>query len=78
MIFFVIARVTLRALVSRRRTVLMLLLAGVPILLGLLVRANTDGIGQVGATVGRRLSPLALRAVIVVVGLVALAVFLLR
>jgi hypothetical protein len=34
--------------------------------------------GQLGATVGRRLSPLALRVVIVVVGLVALAVFLLR
>ena len=34
--------------------------------------------GQLGATVGRRLSPVALRAVIVVVGLVALAVFLLR
>ncbi len=34
--------------------------------------------GQVGATVGRRLSPLALRVFIVVVGLVALAVFLLR
>jgi uncharacterized membrane protein YfcA len=34
--------------------------------------------GQLGATVGRRLSPLALRAFIVVVGLVALAVFLLR
>jgi uncharacterized protein len=34
--------------------------------------------GQVGATFGRRLSPLALRVFIVVVGLVALAVFLLR
>jgi uncharacterized membrane protein YfcA len=34
--------------------------------------------GQLGATVGRRLSPLALRVFIVVVGLVALAVFLLR
>ena len=34
--------------------------------------------GQVGATVGRRLSPLVLRIFIVVVGLVALAVFLLR
>jgi uncharacterized membrane protein YfcA len=34
--------------------------------------------GQVGATVGRRLSPLALRVFIVVVGLVALVVFLLR
>jgi uncharacterized membrane protein YfcA len=34
--------------------------------------------GQVGATVGRRLPPLVLRVVIVVIGLVALAVFLLR
>jgi uncharacterized membrane protein YfcA len=34
--------------------------------------------GQVGATVGRRLSPLVLRVFIVVVGLVSLAVFLLR
>ncbi len=34
--------------------------------------------GQLGATVGRRLSPLALRVFIVVVGLVALAVFLIR
>jgi len=34
--------------------------------------------GQIGATVGRRLSPLVLRIVIVVVGLVALATFLLH
>jgi len=34
--------------------------------------------GQIGATVGRRLPPAVLRVVIVVVGLVALAVFLLR
>ncbi len=34
--------------------------------------------GQIGATVGRRLSPPVLRVVIVVVGLVALTVFLLR
>ena len=34
--------------------------------------------GQIGATVGRRLPPLGLRIVIVVIGLVALAVFLLR
>jgi uncharacterized membrane protein YfcA len=32
--------------------------------------------GQVGATVGRRLPPLVLRGVIVVVGVVALAAFL--
>jgi uncharacterized membrane protein YfcA len=34
--------------------------------------------GQLGATVGRRLSPVALRVVIVVVGLTALATFLLK
>ncbi len=34
--------------------------------------------GQIGATVGRRLSPVVLRVVIVVVGLVALTVFLVR
>jgi uncharacterized protein len=34
--------------------------------------------GQIGATVGRRLPPLVLRVVIVAIGLVALAVFLLR
>jgi ABC-2 type transport system permease protein len=50
MTFVVIARLTLRALLGRRRTVLMLLLAGIPLLVGLLVRANTDGIGEVGPT----------------------------
>jgi uncharacterized membrane protein YfcA len=34
--------------------------------------------GQVGSTIGRRLPPTALRVIIVVVGVVALAVFLLR
>ena len=35
-----IANVTLRALLGRRRTLLMLLVAGAPVLLGLIVRAN--------------------------------------
>ncbi len=43
---------------------------------GLIAAGSIVG-GQLGATVGRRLSPLVLRIVIVVVGLVALATFLL-
>ena len=39
-IFGVLVGVTLRALLGRRRTILLLLLAGVPVLLGLLVRAS--------------------------------------
>ena len=42
---------------------------------GLIAAGSIVG-GQIGATVGRRLPPLVLRAVIVVVGLTALAVFL--
>ena len=40
--FGVLATVTLRALLGRRRTLLMVLLAAMPVLLGLLVRANED------------------------------------
>lgn len=43
-----------------------------------LIAAGSVVGGQLGATVGRRLPPLVLRIVIVVVGLVALASFLLR
>jgi uncharacterized membrane protein YfcA len=42
-----------------------------------LIAAGSVVGGQIGATVGRRLSPVVLRVVIVVVGLVALATFLL-
>jgi uncharacterized membrane protein YfcA len=42
---------------------------------GLIAAGSVVG-GQLGATVGRRLPPMVLRGVIVVVGLVALAVFL--
>ena len=41
-IFATLASVTLRALLGRRRTLLMVLLAAMPVLLGLLVRANED------------------------------------
>jgi len=41
-IFATIASVSLRALLGRRRTLLMVLLAAMPILLGLIVKANSD------------------------------------
>lgn len=66
MIFIEIARVTARALLGRRRTVLMLLLAGVPILVALLVRANVDGISEVGAT----LDGLVVRVILPLIALV--------
>jgi ABC-2 type transport system permease protein len=66
MIFATIAEVTLRALLGRRRTILMLLLAGVPVLLGLLVRANGDGVRDVAAT----LDGIVIRVVLPLVALV--------
>jgi ABC-2 type transport system permease protein len=66
MIFGTIVGVTLRALLGRRRTILMLLLAGVPVLLGLLVRANGSGVRDVGAT----LDGLVVRVVLPLVALV--------
>jgi ABC-2 type transport system permease protein len=61
-----IAAVTLRALLGRRRTILMLLLAAIPVLVGLLVRANREGIGDVGGT----LDGLVIRIVLPLVALV--------
>ena len=72
MTFIVIARVTLRALLGRRRTVLMLLLAGIPLLVGLLVRANTDGIGEVGQTIDGLMVRIILPLVALVFGTAAL------
>jgi len=66
MIFGEIALVTLRALLGRRRTLLMLLLAGIPILVGLIVRANGPGVRDVGAT----LDGLVVRVVLPLVALV--------
>jgi ABC-2 type transport system permease protein len=72
MIFAEIARVTLRALLGRRRTLLMLLLAGIPILVGLLVRANADGIDQVGVTLDGLVVRIILPLVALVFGTAAL------
>jgi ABC-2 type transport system permease protein len=47
MSFLVVARLTLRALVSRRRTILMVLFAAIPILVGLLLRTNSAGVEDV-------------------------------
>jgi ABC-2 type transport system permease protein len=72
MIFAAISRVTLRSLVSRRRTVLMLLLAGVPILVAALVRANTVGIDEVGPTLDGLVVRIILPLVALVFGTAAL------
>jgi ABC-2 type transport system permease protein len=72
MIFIEIARVTLRSLAGRRRTLLMLLLAGIPVLAGLLVRANSDGIDQVGPTLDGLVVRIILPLVALVFGTAAL------
>lgn len=72
MIFAEVARVTLRGLLGRRRALLMLLLAGIPILVGLLVRANTDGITEVGATLDGLVVRIILPLVALVFGTAAL------
>lgn len=66
MIFGEIALITLRALLGRRRTILMLILAGVPILVGLIVRANGRGVPDVAST----LDGLVIRIVLPLVALV--------
>jgi len=66
-IFGEIAITTLRALLGRRRTLLMLLLAAIPIIVGLLVRAN----GRPGpADIGSALDGLVIRVVLPLVALV--------
>ena len=72
MIFVEIAVVTLRALLGRRRTILMLLLAGIPILVGLIVRANSDGVRDVGATIDGLVIRVVLPLVALVFGTAAL------
>lgn len=71
-IFMEVGKVTLRALLGRRRTLLMLLLAAIPILVGLIVRANADGIGEVGATVDGLMVRIILPLVSLVFGTAAL------
>lgn len=72
MIFFDIARVTLRGLAGRRRTLLMLLLAAIPVLVGLLVRANRDGIDAVGGTLDALVVRIILPLIALVFGTAAL------
>ena len=72
MIFSQVASVTLRALVGRRRTVLMILLAAVPILVALLVRANTVGIAEVGQTLDGLVVRIILPLIALVFGTAAL------
>lgn len=72
MIFFVVARVTLRALLGRRRTLLLLLLAAIPILVALLVRANTSGISDVGTTLDGLVVRIILPLIALVFGTAAL------
>lgn len=67
-IFVAIAGLTLRGLLGRRRSLLMLLLGGMPVLLGLLVRANDPGLD--GATLGATLDGFVVRIVLPLIALV--------
>jgi len=68
----------LAGLVNGIAGLLFILVADVDWTVVLLIAVGSVIGGQVGATVGRRLSPFVLRIVIVVVGLVALTVFLVK
>ena len=72
MIFVGVARLTLRAILGGRRTVLMILLAASPVLVGLLVRANQDGIRDVGPTLDGLVVRIILPLVALVFGTAAL------
>jgi ABC-2 type transport system permease protein len=67
-IFATLASVTLRALLGRRRTLLMLLLAAMPVLLGLLVRANEDELRA--EVLGPTIDGLVIRVVLPLIALV--------
>ena len=68
MIFATLASVTLRALLGRRRTILMILLAAMPILLGLLIRANEDELRA--EVLGPTIDGLVIRIVLPLIALV--------
>jgi uncharacterized membrane protein YfcA len=68
----------LAGLVNGVAGVIFLVVAHVDWTVVLLIAVGSIIGGQLGATVGRRLSPIVLRVVIVIVGLVALASFLLK
>jgi ABC-2 type transport system permease protein len=66
--FAVLATVTLRALLGRRRTLLMVLLAAMPVLLGLLIRANEDELRA--EVLGPTIDGLVIRVVLPLIALV--------
>jgi ABC-2 type transport system permease protein len=68
MIFATITTLTIRALLGRRRTLLMLLLAGMPILLGLLIRANDDDLSL--RILGQTIDGIVIRTVLPLIALV--------
>jgi len=68
----IIARVTLRGLLGRRRSILMVLLASVPVLLGLLVRASGREIEAVGPTLDGLVVRIILPLIALVFGTAAL------
>jgi ABC-2 type transport system permease protein len=67
-IFATLVGVTVRALVGRRRTLLMLLLALMPVLLGLLVRINADEVSL--SRLGPTLDGFVIRVVLPLIALV--------
>lgn len=71
-VFVTLASVTLRALLGRRRTLLMLLLAAMPILLGLIVRANDADVDELGATLDGFVVRIVLPLIALVFGTAAL------
>ena len=67
-VYAAITSLTIRALLGRRRTLLMLLLAGMPILLGLLIRANDDDLSL--RILGQTIDGIVIRTVLPLIALV--------